>query len=77
MASNNIQITTQVNLDDSQFKNKTQEVLRQLKTITGTRAFIKLKFDKGDIRKDLQAAVANAYRELEKAFGVKKGSPIT
>lgn len=77
MASNNIQITAQVNLDDSQFKNKTQEVLRQLKTITGTRAFIKLKFDKGDIRKDLQAAVANAYRELEKAFGVKKGSPIT
>lgn len=74
-----IQITTQVNLDDSQFKNKTREVLDFVQTLSKTKAYIspKLKFNTGDIRKELQAALSEAYRDLEKAYGVKKGEKLT
>ena len=74
-----IQITAQVNLDDSQLKNKTREVLDFVQTLSKTKAYIspKLKFNTGDIRKELQAALSEAYRDLEKAYGVKKGEKLT
>lgn len=77
MASNKIQIITDLMMQDSQFQAKAKSVENMLKKLSTSKALIKMKFDDNDFRKQIKELVVDAEKQLSKAFNVKAGGSIS
>lgn len=77
MASNKIQIITDLMIQDSQFQAKAKSAENMLKKLSTSKALIKMKFDDNDFRKQIKELVVDAEKQLSKAFNVKAGGSIS
>lgn len=62
----NINLDVALNLDDSQYKSGVKSVEQSLKKFSTTPAFVKLKLDEGDFRKQYQDLVKASIKEIDK-----------
>ena len=62
----NIKLDVALNLDDSQYKSGVKSVEQSLKKFSTTPAFVKLKLDESDFRKQYQDLVKSSIAEIDK-----------
>jgi hypothetical protein len=61
----NIKLDVALNLDDSQYKSGAKSVEQSLKKFSTTPAFVKLKLDESDFRKQYQDLVKSSIAEID------------
>lgn len=61
-----INLDVALNLDDSQYKSGVKSVEQSLKKFSTTPAFVKLKLDEGDFRKQYQDLIKASIKEIDK-----------